>query len=93
MRKEDTSEAENFESSDAPWLISPEEVVLSTSPFEILPFLPFIEEINTLVSLHKKMVFSEGMPGKIIPKSLKTHQYLPLDVNPDSRQSRLLEGR
>lgn len=43
-------EAENFEPSDSLGFISPDEVVPSSQPLEILPISPFIEEINHSLS-------------------------------------------
>lgn len=52
-------DTENFDSSDSPWFILPEEVTYSAPPLEILPFSPLIEKIKILVSDNQKMTFSE----------------------------------
>lgn len=56
---EDPVEAENFELSDSQGFISPEEIVPSAPPLEILPISPFIEEINPSLSDKPAVTFSE----------------------------------
>ncbi|XP_052048775.1 Friend virus susceptibility protein 1-like [Apodemus sylvaticus] len=57
---EDPIEVENFESSDSQGFTSPEEVVPSAPPLEILPSSPFTEEINPLLSIEPAVTISEG---------------------------------
>ncbi|KAL6037658.1 hypothetical protein STEG23_020039 [Scotinomys teguina] len=57
---EDSIEAENFEPTDSQRFISPEEIVPSAPPLVILPFSPFIEEINPSLSDKPVVTFSEG---------------------------------
>ncbi|EGW01337.1 Friend virus susceptibility protein 1 [Cricetulus griseus] len=57
---EDPVDNENFEPSDAPEFISPDEAVPSAPPLETSPFSPLTEKINPPLSAKPAVTFSEG---------------------------------
>lgn len=56
---EDPVEAENLEFSDSQGFTSSEEMVPSAPPLEILPFVPFTEELNPSLSIKPAVISSQ----------------------------------